>query len=126
MVIVLIHWKIIPNRVDDFLKFWKTTVVVENRHGLIGEFLSEPHSPAEYPWITWDIMGCEGKYRSFINVGYWVDAEEFHEQVGKYIPKTPSEKKDFEYEPRLRTVLKPKCWRMGDAPVPAHDSEDTL
>ena len=126
MIIVLVRWKIIPDRVDDFLEFWRKVVTIENRQGLIGEFLSEPQSPEEYPWITWDIMGCEGKYRSFINVGCWVNAEEFHEQVGKYIPETPSKKKDFEYELRIRTVLKPKCWRMGDASIPVHDSGGTL
>ena len=48
MVIVFIHWKIIPNKVDNFLEYWRKTAIVENRDGLIGEFLSEPHSPAEY------------------------------------------------------------------------------
>ena len=126
MVIVLIHWKIIPNKVEVFLKFWRRKAVVENRQGLIGEFLSEPHSAAEYPWITWDIMGCEGKYRSFINVGCWSNADDFHEQIGKYFLNNVSEKNDFEYEPRVRTILKPKCWRMGDASLPGHDSGGTL
>lgn len=128
MVIVLIHWKIIPNKVEHFLKYWRKKAIVENREGLIGEFLSEPHSPAEYPWITWDIMGCEGKYRSFVNVGCWSNADDFHEQIGKYFPENASTKKPkpFEYEPRIRTILKPKCWRMGDAPLPVHDSGGTL
>lgn len=126
MVIVLIHWKIIPDKIDDFLKFWREKATVENRKGLIGEFLSEAHSPAEFPWITWDIMGCEGKYRSYVNVGCWSNSDDFQEQIGKYFLMNASEKKDFEFEPRIRTILKPKCWRIGDASLPIHDSGGTL
>ena len=86
MIIVLIHWKIKPKKkmVEKFLKFWRKSAVVEDRRGLIGEFLSEALSTAEYSWITWQLTGCEGKYRSFINVGYWNSAAEFHAQIGKY------------------------------------------
>lgn len=126
MVIVLIHWKIIPDKIEDFLEYWRKEAIVDNRHGLIGEFLSEPQSPTEHPWITWDIMGCEGKYKSFINIGCWSNADDFHEQIGKYFLDNASKKKDFEYEPRVRTILKPKCWRMGDTSLPVHNSGGTL
>lgn len=127
MVIVLIHWKIKPEpkMVDMFLDFWRTKAVVDDRRGLIGEFLSEAHSTAEYSWITWQLTGCEGKYRSFINVGYWNSAAEFHKEIGRYF-KPQSELEEFEGEPRVRTVLKPKCWRMGDSTLPIHDSGGVL
>ena len=72
MIIVLIHWKIKPDQemVDKFLQFWRQSAVVDDRRGLVGEFLTEAHSTSEYTWITWQLTGCEGKYRSFINVGY--------------------------------------------------------
>ena len=123
MIIVLIHWKIKPEpeMVEKFLKFWEKTAVVADRRGLVGEFLSEPHSAAEYGWVTWQLNGCEGKHRSFINVGFWNSAEEFDEQIGKYFESSTG-LKEFEAEPRVRTVLAPKCWRIGDAALPIHDS----
>ena len=106
MIIVAIHWKIKPepDKVENFLKYWKQEVFVHDRSGLVGEFLTEAHSTAEYDWITWDLTGCEGKYKSFINIGYWDSAEKFHEQIGKYF-KTSTNMEDFEYELRVRTVL---------------------
>ena len=110
MFIVLIHWKIKPEqeRVDEFLEFWRKTATVDNRRGLIGEFLTEACSTAEYGWITWQLTGCEGKYRSFVNIGYWNSAEEFHEQIGKYF-ETSTGPKEFEAEPRIRTVMNPNA-----------------
>lgn len=125
MVIALIHWKIKPDLVGKFLKFWRKTAVVQDRRGLIGEFLSEGCHTSEFPWITWDLTGCEGVYRSFINVGMWDNAEDFHEQIGKYF-KEEAEPEGFEYEVRTRTILRPKCWRIGDSRLPLHDSGGTL
>ena len=127
MIIALIHWKIKPEQemVDSFLDFWRKTAVVNDRSGLIGEFLTEAHSTAEYSWITWHLTGCEGKYRSFINVAYWNSAEDFYAQIGKLF-ETSTGTKEFEAEPRVRTVLKPNCWRMGDSTLPIHDSGGVL
>ena len=127
MIIVLIQWKIkpAPKMVEKFLKFWKEAAVVSDRRGLIGEFLTDANSTAEYSWITWQLTGCEGKYRSFVNVGYWNSAKEFHAQIGKYF-ETSTGLKEFEAEPRKRAVLTPKCWRMGDSTLPIHDSGGVL
>ncbi|MCY4141073.1 MAG: hypothetical protein OXF56_22755 [Rhodobacteraceae bacterium] len=125
MIIVVIHWKIKPDMVDEFLKFWRKKAIVEDRSGLIGEFLSEGHSIAEFDWITCPLTGCEGKYRSFVNVGYWKSGKEFQAQVGRYFDSSTGQKK-FEAEPRSRTALKPKCWRMGDGTLPVHDSGGVL
>ena len=127
MIIVFIRWKIVPNKdkVDDFLEYWRKIAVVQDRRGLIGEFLSEPHSTAEYDWITWDLGGDNENYRSFINVGVWDNPEEFREQIAKYFNDT-APPKDFEADRRVRTVLRPKCWRMGDSSLPIHDSGGVL
>ena len=127
MIIVLIHWKIKPEpeMVEKFLEFWRQTAIVDDRGGLIGEFLTESHSTTEYGWITWQLAGCEGKYKSFINIGYWDSADAFYAQIGKHF-ETSTGQKDFEAEPRLRTLMKPKCWRMGDGRLPVHDSGGVL
>ena len=121
MVIVLIQWKIKPDSVEDFLRFWKEEAFVQDREGLVGEFLSEAHSTAEYSWINWQLTGCEQEYRSFVNVGLWSNPEDFQEQVGKYFAECTSSK-GFEFGPRQRVVLKPKCWRVGCAKLPCLDS----
>ena len=51
MVIVLIHWKIKRDCVDDFLTFWKTKACIKDRSGLVGEFLSEVQSEKDCEWI---------------------------------------------------------------------------
>ena len=127
MIVVLIHWKIKPEdeMVAEFLKYWRKAAIIDDRQGLIGEFLTEAHSRSEYSWITWDLTECEGEYRSFITVGLWNSAEEFHAQIGKHFG-TSSGLESFEAKRRVRTVMKPKCWRMGDAMLPVHDSGGVL
>ena len=123
MIVVLIHWKIKPEQetVEDFFEFWRTEATVDDRSGLICELLNETPSPEGHSWITWQPPECEGKYRSFINIGYWNSSEEFHEQIGKYF-ETSMGQQPFEAFPRVRTVLNPKCWRIGDASLPPGDS----
>lgn len=127
MIIVLIHWKIKPDQemVDKFLHFWRQEALVEDRRGLVGEFLTEAHSTEEYSWITWQLTEREGQYRSFINVGYWNSANEFHAQIGKYF-EVRTGPKEFEAETRTRVALKPKSWRMGNSNLPTHDSGGVL
>ena len=125
MVIVLVHWKIKPNRVAEFLEYWRKVATVQDRAGLIGEFLSEACDASEFPWITWDLTGHEGVYRSFINVGMWAEAADFHDQIATYFRDAASPQ-DFEHQPRIRSVLRPRCWRMGDSSLPVHDSGGTL
>lgn len=125
MIIVVVHWKIRPERVGEFLEFWKSAAVVNDRKGLIAEFLSEGHSTDDFDWITWPFTGCEGLYRSFVNVGYWKSGEEFEEQVAEYFDSSAGPE-SFEAEPRQRTALKPKCWRIGNSRLPAQDSAGVL
>ena len=125
MVIALIHWKIKPDLVSEFLHYWQTEAVVQDRRGLIGEFLSEACHTSEFAWITWDLTGREGIYRSFINVGMWANADDFHDQIGRYFA-APGEPKRFEHKERTRTILRPTRWRIGDSNLPLHDSGGTL
>jgi hypothetical protein len=127
-VIVLIHWRIKPEpeHVEAFLAFWQTKSTVDDRTGLIGEFLSETLGAKDFPWITWH-MDPDGlaDHKSFVNVGMWTDEKAFHEQIGKNFnddrPMLP-----FEKYRRLRIVLRPKCWRMGHGRLPAIDSSSVL
>ena len=120
MVIVLIHWKIKRDCVDDFLTFWKTKACIKDRSGLVGEFLSEVQSEKDCEWINWKLTACDGKYKSFINAGLWSDLESFCKQVEGYFKTKP-----FEYEQRKRLVLKPEDWRVGQSALPCHDSKGT-
>ena len=53
MVIVVIKWSIKPDRTHDFRKHWAPEAQVQDRRGLVGEFLSEVGSQDDYPYITW-------------------------------------------------------------------------
>ena len=124
MIIVLIKWKIEnkQKQIDAFLEFWKQEAVVQDRKGLVGEFLSEIGSTERYNYITWDFERSEGDaYKIFVNVAIWDDADAFQEQIGQYFNDN-NPLKEFEAERRVRTILEPTCWRMGDASMPKHDS----
>ena len=128
MIIVMIKWKIENKRakIDAFLDFWKQEVVVQDRKGLVGEFLSEIGSRERYDYITWDFEKPKGDvYKIFVNVAIWDDANAFQEQIARYFNDNDP-LKDFEAERRVRTVFEPACWRIGDAPLPVHDSGGVL
>ena len=128
MIIVLIKWKIEnkQEQINAFLDFWKQEAVIQDRKGLVGEFLSEIGSQDRYDYITWDFEQPEGDtYKLFINVAIWADADAFQDQIGQYFnDKNPL--KTFEAERRVRTVLEPVSWRLGDASLPVRDSEGVL
>ena len=125
MIIVLIKWKITnkQEQIDAFLDYWKDTAVVQDRNGLVGEFLNELGSREKFDYITWDFEDPEGdKYKIFVNVAVWTDADTFQKQIGQYFnDKNPL--MPFEFERRVRTVLEPACWRVGDAKLPVRDSK---
>jgi hypothetical protein len=120
MQIVFVHWRIIPGREKEFQQHWKFGLPVNDRTGLIGEFLSEPTGHEKYDWVTWDMRSSQ-RCTTFINVALWKDAETFHEQIGRYFNPERG-KEDFEFELRERALLTPRCWRMGDWRLPIHDS----
>jgi len=126
MVIVLIKWMIKPEEdaIKAFLHHWKKEALVQDRRGLVGEFLSEVDAEK---YTTWDVRGGSSRRegKMFVNVGTWADRDEFEEQIGKYF-NDDRPIKCFELERRVRTVLKPVCWRVGDASLPGHDSGGVL
>lgn len=125
MHIILVDWKIIPGKEDDFKQYWRETLPVDDRSRMIGEFLSSVSKEDQYPWITWDLSE-DGDYTRFINVGLWADAEAFQEQIGKYFNPVDGSTKPFEFKIRHRALLSPECWRMGDWNLPIHDSGGVL
>jgi hypothetical protein len=119
MEVVFVHWKIFKGQEEQFKQHWRTGLPVNDRSGLVGEFLSEPTGHEKYDWVTWDLRGTS-EFTVFINVGLWADANTFHEQIGKYFNLAKG-KLQFEYELRTRALLTPTCWRMGDWRLPIHD-----
>jgi hypothetical protein len=122
--IVFVHWKILPGKEPDFKQHWRTGLPINDRRGLVGEFLSEPSGHAQYKWVNWDLRGTT-EFTVFINVGLWADAESFHEQIGQYFNPAGG-KLPFEFSLRQRALLTPSCWRMGDWKLPIHDSGGVL
>jgi hypothetical protein len=125
MHILLIEWKIIPGKEDEFKDYWKTKVPVQDRTQLVGEFLSSVNAKTEeFPWVTWN-SNKDSSFSHFINVALWANVGAFHRQIGKYFDPAKG-KLDFEFELRRRSLLSPECWRMGDWNLPKHDSGGVL
>jgi hypothetical protein len=125
MIVALIHWRIKADaeNVQTFLDFWRTQAKVNDRSGLVGEFLSEPGSVKQFPYITWHLDAeALGDHKPYVNVAFWSDAEAFREQIAQYF-NDGAEMKPFEKYRRRRIVLKPDSWRMGNARLPEKDSE---
>ena len=53
MIIALINWRIVPSMNEAFLCKWKTEFILEESHGLIGEFLSKVEDVNFFEKITW-------------------------------------------------------------------------
>lgn len=123
MQIILVDWLIIKGQEKEFKSYWKAALPVEDRSLMVGEFLSEPTGHEKFPWLTWDLRNVNAS--RFINVGLWASAEAFHEQIGRYFNPAKG-KEPFEFELRRRALLTPACWRMGDLPLPIHDSGGVL
>ena len=134
MIFVFIDWYIKPDMVDKFLDAWKTTLRIQDRSGLIGEFLSEPADIKAKEWITWNMQADISAdssvkdpvpYKRFINIGMWMNESSFEDAVAKYFnDNKPPE--DYEYKRRRRTILTPKAWRIGDGKLPGCDSKGVL
>ena len=119
MRIVLIEWRIRKGQEEQFLEYWSTRAVVQDRSGLIGEFLSRVESQQQYPWITWEV---DERWTTFVNVGLWREASNFEEQIGRYMEDTRPPMA-FEAARRRRVMLAPERWRTGGTNLPnvSHD-----
>ena len=128
MIIVLIHWRIKPDEksIADFLKYWREEASINDRTGLVGEFLSEAAKMKDYPYITWLLDPDHlGNFKSFVNVGIWTDGGSFYEQVAKnFNDENPM--KPFEAHRRRRLVTKPDSWRIGGSTLPTSDHPDNI
>jgi hypothetical protein len=121
-MIALIHWRIKPDRVEEFLTHWREKNQIADRSGLIAEFLSDSLKPSDLPFITWHLDEQSlGNFRSYVTVGIWADDEAFAEQVARYFndenPMLP-----FEQFRRRRVVFRPVEWRIGYSAMPDSDT----
>lgn len=119
LCIVVVHWKIKLGKEAEFLNYWSTRSVVENRSGLVSEHLSSVEDRDRASWITWQTLSPT--YTSYFNVGVWRDLDAFQDQIGRYIdnnrPPLP-----FEAERRERILLAPEAWRIGRSTLPMADA----
>ena len=114
MRIVLVEWRIRKGEEEQFLEYWSKRVIVQDRSGLIGEFLSRVESRQQYPWITWEL---DERWTTFVNVGLWREASDFEEQIGRYMNEARPPMA-FEAERRRRVLVAPERWRMGGTGLP--------
>lgn len=120
--IALIHWRIKEDGVEEFLRHWRENNRIDDRSGLIAEFLSDSLKPSDLPFITWHLDEQSlGNFRSYVTVGIWADGDAFAEQIAQYFnddkPMLP-----FEQFRRRRVVFRPVEWRIGDAAMPEEDT----
>lgn len=126
MVIVVVKWSIQPDRIEDFHEFWTHQAQVQDRLGLVAEFLSEVGAKEEFPYITWTLEDqAAAPGHLYVNVGIWTDPDAFRDQIARYF-NDDGPIRDFEAARRIRAVLLPKWWRIGDATLPAADSSGVL
>ena len=124
MDIVVILWKIkagADNR-QAFFKHWAETLEIDDRTGLVGEFLSRPLS-ADEAGPEFSVLGAHpsDEYELYFNVAIWDTLDAFRAQViDKYVSGDPADK-PFLFEPPRRMALSREQWRVGDAQLPAGD-----
>ena len=116
--IIVVHWKIRKGMEQRFLEYWSGQARVENRSGLISEYLSSVADAERFGWINW--RSLDPAWTSFFNVGLWRDEDAFQDQIGRFInnSRPPLE---FEAERRERVFLAPQRWRVGQSALPAAD-----
>lgn len=119
MRIVIVEWRIRKGHEAAFLDYWSQNQVIEDRSGLIGEYLSHVENQRDCQWITLE-FGAD--WTTYVNVGFWSDADAFRRQIG---PKINDQRPalSFEHEKHRRLFLCPDRWRVGGAMLPtaSHD-----
>lgn len=116
--IIVVHWKIRPGMEQQFLEYWSTQARVEDRSGLVSEFLSSVADRERLGWINWSNL--DPRWTSFFNVGLWRDEASFQGQIGRFIDNSRPPLA-FEAERRERVFLQPQRWRVGTTGLPAAD-----
>jgi hypothetical protein len=128
MHVVLVHWRIKPDQqnIQAFLKHWREENKIEDRSGLVAEFLSESISPKDFPDTTWHLDPENlGDHKSFVNVALWREAKDFDEQIARHY-NDKKEMKSFEKYRRRRVVAEAGDWRIGQFPLAKRDSKGVL
>lgn len=132
MIIVLINWRVLPEKVPGFIEFWSSTLKLDNAKGLIGEFLSSVEGTEFFEKITWQMEPSDQEedrsfwksdaYVSFVNIGLWEAIEDFNIAVAPKMNADPKFMGEYEAAPRRRAVLSPAAWRRGGAALPEGSS----
>ena len=115
MRIVIVEWRIKRGQEAAFLDYWSQNEAIDDRSGLIGEYLSHVEDQKDCQWIT---LEFGDGWTTYVNVGFWSDADAFRREVG---PKINDQRPalSFEHEKRRRTFLCPDRWRVGGTMLPA-------
>jgi hypothetical protein len=115
--IVLVEWRIKKGQEQEFLDYWSTRATIEDRTGLVGEFLSRVEDQTQFPWMVWDL---NPGWTTYVNVGFWRNGADFQQQIGRFIDNSrPS--LAFEADRRRRVLVAPERWRIGATPMLATD-----
>ncbi len=136
MIIVLINWRVLPEKVPSFVEFWSSTLKLEGALGLVGEFLSKVEGLDFYEKITWQMEPNEEEedrsfwkseiHDSFVNVGIWESLVDFDRAVGPKMNPDPKFIGEYEAAPRHRAVLSPAAWRLGASALPNFSSPGVI
>lgn len=136
MIIVLINWRAIPEKVPEFIEFWSSTLKLDGAPGLVGEFLSKVEGAEFFDKITWEMEPSEQEedksfwksetYVSFVNVGMWETLSDFDRAVGSKMNADPRAMNEYEAAPRRRAVVTPNAWRIGASRIPDSSSEGVV
>jgi hypothetical protein len=115
--IVLVEWRIKKGQENEFLEYWSTRATIEDRTGLVGEFLSRVEDQNQFPWMVWDL---NPGWTTFVNVGFWRTGADFQQQIGRFIDNSKPPLA-FEAERRRRVLVAPERWRIGRTPLISAD-----
>ena len=115
--IVLVEWRIKKGQENEFLTYWSTQATIQDRTGLVGEFLSRVEDQKQFPWMVWDL---NPGWTTFVNVGFWRNGADFQQQIGRFIDNSRPPLA-FEAERRRRVLVAPERWRIGATPMISTD-----
>lgn len=83
MIAVLIHWRIkpTPQAEQAFFDFWMKVAMIDDKTGLVGEFLSQPLPAGQFPFLVDDLSHgpMDIDWRRFVNIGLWRDWQSFYD-----------------------------------------------